>query len=433
MLMLNSKTLARIGGGLFLLGIVVIGLYLFYDRQRVQEVRFAAGKRTSQEYALAEQLAQILTETGVHVRLIPVETDGGEANMALLKAGQVDLATGQLDATTGLEPRMVALLWPEVFELVVHEDSSIQSVRDLQGKTVAIGSEEGSVHAFLLDVLRFGGLSTDTVKLAYLPFEEAYPAFVEHKVDAVFRCAEPNSSKVTQLLKGGPGRLLPFDQFEAMRLQLPYLFAMTLPPGIYEGGSPGLPSAPVPTVGSYKALFAHARLSPAVVQAVTRALFEHRNALTLADPLLTYLKPASEVDVLAPPVHPGAQAYFDRDQPNFLERYQTEISFALTVVPLGFAALMSLRSRLQAKQKIRQHEHRRAVLEALAQLAQTDNLDSLRQIENRLLIVLTQFEQDLNEGQLNAEEAASFSLIWDKTLALVRYRAELMRSAAPET
>ncbi|MEK8126743.1 aliphatic sulfonate ABC transporter substrate-binding protein [Paenibacillus filicis] len=67
--------------------------------------------------------------------------------------------------------------------LLVHENSKIQTIADLKGKTIAVAKGTTS-HVFLLKVLVKNGLTEKDVSLVNLQLQEGLPAFTSGKVDA---------------------------------------------------------------------------------------------------------------------------------------------------------------------------------------------------------------------------------------------------------
>ncbi|RXZ81139.1 aliphatic sulfonate ABC transporter substrate-binding protein [Paenibacillaceae bacterium] len=67
--------------------------------------------------------------------------------------------------------------------LLVHENSEIQTIADLKGKTIAVAKGTTS-HVFLLKVLVKNGLTEKDVSLVNLQLQEGLPAFTSGKVDA---------------------------------------------------------------------------------------------------------------------------------------------------------------------------------------------------------------------------------------------------------
>ncbi|MFL6085450.1 MAG: ABC transporter substrate-binding protein [Mycobacterium sp.] len=68
-------------------------------------------------------------------------------------------------------------------QIVVHADSSIQSIADLRGRSVAVG-KGSSAHGHILAQLKKSGLSPSDVKLVFLQPADALSAFTQRQADA---------------------------------------------------------------------------------------------------------------------------------------------------------------------------------------------------------------------------------------------------------
>jgi len=332
----------------------------------------------------------------------------------------------QLDKNSYPQIRLVVLIYPELFFLVVHRDSGIQSAADLAGKVVAVDEDEKDE---LIDILMYYGVSKDQVEIKEISSNDTHTAFVNRQIDAAFRWSEPTTDRVSDLVQEGKGRLVPFDQFESMRLTTPYLAEYTLPRGLYQADNPVVPAGNLRTIGSYKALVANANVDRAIIRAITQALFEHQNTLVADFPLAVYLRSPTTTQMVGPYVHDGAQAYYDKDKPTFFQQYANEISFLLAAAPILASIFLAAWAKVQRKYQTRAKWHIQAVQNALMRLTEARDAQNAEVVEQRLLKVLAQFTKDLNEGNVDSEDAQTFSLVWDKAITMTRDRMRYASSS----
>ncbi|MEJ2339656.1 MAG: TAXI family TRAP transporter solute-binding subunit, partial [Gemmatimonadales bacterium] len=92
-----------------------------------QRLTIAAGPDEGEAYALATAIAEVAERHYPRLGVEVVETPGSSENMRLLEEGRVELATVQADTRMGPQARMLALLYPDVFQLIVREDSGIRA------------------------------------------------------------------------------------------------------------------------------------------------------------------------------------------------------------------------------------------------------------------------------------------------------------------
>jgi uncharacterized protein len=415
--MLRSKWVLGTLIGLLVLAAVVLVFAQIYKSYWPQRITIAAG---GDDTSFAESLADILKDVNppIHLKVVPISS---EEIPAAMQKEQIDLAIMQLDGNSIPQTRVVTLIYPELFFLVVPKESDIQSPADLVGKVVATREEQ----AFDI-VLNYYGIPKDQVEIRELSSDEALVAFINREIDATFRWSEPNSDRVQDLVKEGQGRVIPFDQFESMRLTTPYLIEYVLPRGVNHAGNPVVPPSDIKMVGSYKALVANAKVNRATIRTLTQAIFEHQNTLVADFPLAVYIRSPLTTQMVGPYVHLGAQAYYDKDKPTFFQKYENEVSFVFSAGPLLASVLFALWAKMRSKQQNRARLHIQAVHNAIVRLTETQDGQSTDVVEQRLVKILAQFTKDLNDGNINSDDAQTFSLIWDRAIAMARDRKKLV-------
>ena len=247
-------------------------------------------------------------------------TAGSAANLRLLTGEYLQLAIAQGDLAqdaydqTGIfadeeETRgfgAVAALYTEACQIMVRADADIQSVEDLQGKTVSIGAEESGSEQNALQILAAYGLNDKLVDTVNLNYEDAAAQLKAGKVDAIFITAGAPSPVLTELAGECGIRLLNVDGAAAQRLTSAYsaYSAVTLPAGTYPGQD-----TDVQTVGVKAVLLASDELPAKQVQKLTELLFSGREGMEeqLGIPLDAEQDAVEGVGI---PFHAGAAAYY---------------------------------------------------------------------------------------------------------------------------
>ncbi|HEX7298314.1 MAG TPA: ABC transporter substrate-binding protein [Solirubrobacteraceae bacterium] len=132
-----------------------------------------------------------------------VTTKGGADTFQALVSGDVDFGLSGLDAiirgqSKGLKVRSVGAVYPEFYALTVRKGqaSSIRSIDDLKGHTVAISKIGSASWAFLQFVLHGAGLKQGDVKILQLGGIDTIVAGLKSgKVDAAVTW-EPGTAQV---------------------------------------------------------------------------------------------------------------------------------------------------------------------------------------------------------------------------------------------
>src|SRR2546428_1612701 len=121
----------------------------------------------------------------------------GSAYTKTTAAGEIDFGSNFIGPTlTRLEAGdpLVLLSGTHVgcFEMFAHEQ--VRTVRDLKGKTMAVGQLGGSEHTFISSILAYVGIDPQKeVHWVTHPFEASTQLFAEGKIDAV--AAQPPQSQ----------------------------------------------------------------------------------------------------------------------------------------------------------------------------------------------------------------------------------------------
>ena len=87
------------------------------------------------------------------------------------------------------------------------------------------------------------------------------------------------------------------------------------------GGSPALPEESVTTITVATYLVANRNVSADAITALTRTLFQERQAVSGEAPIANLIKAASTEKDAVYPLHPGAKVYYGGEETSLMERY----------------------------------------------------------------------------------------------------------------
>lgn len=413
-----------------LLSVVLIGAFgwkLHQDKQRVHELTLVTGNKTGYYYPFGEAIAQVVTEQNPRLRIKVVETQGAEENMRRLQAKEAQLAIVQNNTTPVPQARVMASLFKEVFHLIVSEQSGIESVSDLKGKHIALMPQgSGSYSSFWLVSAHYG-LKRSDFKYTAGSWTEATKLFASGEADAIFRVLPPGSDLVSDLLQNRQGKLVPIDQGAAIKIKGPYLEADLIPKGTYKG-EPAVPDTDLPTVAVQATLLVGKDVDPVIVKEITRILFEHRRNLVAANPLAAMISQPSESGGLAWPVHEGAQAYYDREKPDFFAANSDVIGLCFSLVTLFVSWLWQLRSRFLQKQKNRADKFNLIILNLIQRIRQAGSFEELDRLQEELFEIFKQVMGDLDKDRIDSDSFHSFTFTWETALKIAAEREKALRN-----
>ena len=276
-------------------------------------------------YPYGGALARLISEKVPNTQATVEVTGASVDNLKLLQLGKVDLAFTLADtlaeAVNGSGPfkesgavgsvRTIAVLYTNFTHVVVRSGLGIRSVADLKGRTVSVGSPGSGTELIADRVLTAAGLNprTDVVRHA-LGVAESVGAMKDGKVDAFFWSGGVPTPSV-QDLAATPGTsmgLVPHQELLSL-LQQTYgreLYSLAvIPSGTYRGAE-----GDVATIGVKNLLVASSQLDDAIVEQITRVLFENKDALAAAHPEARHLARPTSFDGVPAPYHPGALRFF---------------------------------------------------------------------------------------------------------------------------
>lgn len=311
---MKQKGMARLLAAGLLAALVLTGCRA---EKPVQRLRMGVAGEGGVYYELGQAYAARAEDVGS----IQVKTTAGSAaNLRLLSGDYLQLAIAQADLVqeayqhTGIfrdEEEgsgfgAVAALYTEACQVVVRADSGIESVEQLQGRTVSIGAEDSGTEQNALQILAAYGLNEKLVSTVNLNYEDAAAQLKAGKIDGLFITAGAPSPVLTQLAEECELRWLNVDGTAAQRLTAAYsaYSAVTLPADTYPGQT-----EEVRTVGVKAVLLAADRLSAKQVQQLTGLLFARQEELE-QELGIRLDREADAVEGVGIPFHPGAAAYY---------------------------------------------------------------------------------------------------------------------------
>ncbi|HIK46881.1 MAG TPA: TAXI family TRAP transporter solute-binding subunit [Leptolyngbyaceae cyanobacterium M65_K2018_010] len=409
-----------------LLGAAVSAFFLWHNNARTYRLVMASGGKTGEYYAFSQAFAEVVARNQPNLAIEVLETNGSAENMALLRDGQAQIALVQSDTPVEPPVRAVALLFPEMFHLLARTEAQINSVADLAGKRVALMPEGSGSYALFWPLSEHYGLTPESMITLPMPPAEAHAALANGEVDALFRVITLGNASVKELLQSEAIELLPLDQVDALRLSLPYLKPHVIPKGTYHGGRP-TPAEDLPVVAVNALLVAHEGLPKKVVTALTRTLYDNRNELVARYPRAAMIRLDVSGTDLGLPLHPGAEAFYKQDEPEFLVAYAEPIGLLLSVSVLAISSLWQARLWLLQKQKNRADTYNLAILDLIDRIDQTQSLPDLMALRQELFDMLRRVVLDLDLDRITSESFESFTFPWEMAMNSIRHREILLR------
>jgi uncharacterized protein len=396
------------------------------DRTKVHRLKLAAGAIQGESYVISKAIEQVVEKYHRNIQIEVIKTGGTAENIQRLESNQVQLATAQADVPVGASARLISILYSDQFQLIVPNNSPIQQFSDLKGKRIALPKTGGQFQSFLNVAAHFGLAESDFTFVGETELA-ANEAFLRNQADAAFRVRALVNPSILQLVQNGSARLVPIAQAAAMKIKYPAFEVGIIPQGAYRGNPP-IPAIDLATVQVQRTLLAHEKVDPEVIRSITIVIMERRqelaNAIAQEDikPLVANINPPSRDSGLGAPIHPGSQAYYDRDKPSFVQENADFLALILTIVLLLWSWGIQLKRLLVRVQKNAADEYSKKVIHLLNEVPKSNTLKQLEAIREDLLKLLTSAVNDLDKDVISEESFQSFRVIWQIALDTVRER-----------
>jgi TRAP transporter TAXI family solute receptor len=393
--------------------------WLLFDQRRAETLVVAAGARSSEGFQLAEAVATVVSRHHPQITLDVIETGGSLENSRLLDEGHADLALFQADASTSSRGRLLAILYPDVYQLIVHRSAGIENVADLRGKTIALPTR-GSAQftSFWYLAAHYGITDAD---LTWLPMSNrsAEWALISNAVDAVFRVRAPGDITVKQLVEQADITMVPIEQAPALHLRKSSINPGRIPKGSYRGNPP-LPERDLPTASVNRLLVADAELSQPTIYAITSVLFERQRELTELSNLASLISVPDTSSGITLPLHDGAAQYFDREKPSFWSEQADFLRTMLSLAAIFASMFFGFRNWFQGRQKDRADAYNKDLMEIFESAERGEHdADHYRKA---LANVLKRVVEDLDNNRISSDGFDEFSFTWQAVSQLLASR-----------
>lgn len=285
------------------------------DVEASTNLDFGTGSTTGTYYGFGSTFGTYISNnTGVTITA--VSTAGSQANIEMVDAGEYDLGFVQSDvmsyayggtnlfteAVTGFTT--LAALYMEQVQIVTL-DPSIETVADLEGKTVSIGARGSGVYFNAIDVLGAYGLTESDIDPIFQNFDDSVESLQDGRIDAAFIVAGAPTTSITQLATTQDVYLVSLDQehIDALIETSPYYSAYTISADTYGTAND------CTTVAISAVLIGRADLDPDVAYTIVYTLFQNADKISHIKAAELDLEfGASITDV---PYNEGAARYFE--------------------------------------------------------------------------------------------------------------------------
>ena len=313
---MNSKSIAlNISTMAFLLILLSVVPALGQQSQYIM----ASGPTGGVWYPIASAMVDLCqNKAGI---TLTQQTGGGISNAVNVSSGKAhfgwttaDVAksamvgSGEFQGKALSNLRLVGVLYPQEYNLVVFADSGIRKVQDMRGRRLVTTSKGSSTELMTKRVLEAHGLKEEDLKqINHTNLTDGVNLLKDGHADAMSHLITNPAAYVMDLASAKPVWLVSLDPDAVKSLveKFPGYTATTIEAGIYKGQTEKARSINSPVM-----LVSREEMEEETVYKVTRALFENVSQLRSVHSVMEHLSPekASKDPVI--PIHKGALKYY---------------------------------------------------------------------------------------------------------------------------
>ncbi|SDY47770.1 hypothetical protein SAMN05192546_102245 [Tindallia californiensis] len=289
------------------------------------EITIATGGTGGVYFPLGGAMATIFNTYVPGLKATAESTGAAIANIDLIRTGEAKMAFAQNDITyyayTGTEMysdemdladnvRGLAVLYPEIIQIVSLVESEIDEVEDLRGKRIAIGAERSGTEANATHILQIHGIEKEDLEEVHsISFAQAVMKMRNGQIDAAFVTAGIPTSAISEMIEYMDVSIVPIRP-EIIRMlsdRYPFYVEVDIPAGTYEGQE-----TDVTTTAVMAMLVVSSDLPEMLVYNMTQAIFEHQEFIAEIhergnDIILETALIGMPVDL-----HPGAARFYEK-------------------------------------------------------------------------------------------------------------------------
>jgi TRAP transporter TAXI family solute receptor len=230
----------------------------------------------------ARRYQEILKRNGITLDV--KQTSGSVANVRALADGSADVAFVQSGTDAGQSGGHIVSLGSVAYVplWVFYRGRSIDDVRELKGRRIAVGAAESGTRALAMTLLSANGVEKPPTELLPVDRDPAIEQLKNGAIDAVFLVSPAEAPNIQKLTAAAGVRLLSFSRADAYVRRFPYLSKLVLPQGAFDLAS-DVPASDVTLLSPTANLVARDTLHPALAYLLLRTASEvHSQAGMLA-------------------------------------------------------------------------------------------------------------------------------------------------------
>lgn len=283
-------------------------------------VDITTGNTQGTYFSLGTALADILNKNIVGLTASAKVSDGSVDNINLLKQGKANLAFVQSDivyyAVNGLEMfkdkkvdglEGLAVLYPEIVQIITLQKSNIRSINDFRGKRIAVGNAGSANEANARQIMEVYGITYNDIQVQHMLFIEALDNLKNGGTDVVFITSGQPIPVVQRFAEQNEVFIIPMDekQTEDLIKKYPFYNKTMLPQGIYTKQNTDIKAVAVQCM-----LVSTDKLDENTAYDIMKVLYTNINNLQNVNPVAGAITKANGRDGMPIKLNIGAERFF---------------------------------------------------------------------------------------------------------------------------
>jgi|SRR6056297_2621896 len=287
----------------------------------VQELAFATGGTSGTYYPLGGAIANVWNETYDNVNVTIQPAGASVENINRVSSGEVDIVLAMNNIAdqafkgegesfpNKLENfKAVGVVYPEVMHIVTTQDTGIETIADLKGKTINPGPPGSGTYVTALAILEAYGIGPDDFKSRPGSFSDAVAGLKDGNLDAGFAVVSFPASAVTEIATSNPVKILEVtgDGFDKLKETVPFAAQFPITGGVYNGQDED-----ATTVALQAVMYVREDLDEDLVYNLTKTLYEETAEIEKGHARGSQISIDNAADGITTPFHPGALKYLE--------------------------------------------------------------------------------------------------------------------------
>src|SRR5690625_2934395 len=251
-----------------------------------REQILSTGTTTGVFYSLGAIISNMWTNE-LGTQITSQGSNGSVDNLNLMQQGEVTMGfstvnmiyeayngVGNFEGSQYEDIRILANLYPNVNHVIALENSGIENISDVEGKSFVFGAPGSATEVESSLLLEAHGVKIDNVDENYVGFTEAVDLLRNNQVEAVNIYTGVPSSAATELVSTVDSRVLNFsnDAIDTLtdESNYPWNFKHNIEAGTYDGQDED-----IITVGQFAGIAIDGNVSEETAYELTKALWEN--------------------------------------------------------------------------------------------------------------------------------------------------------------